>query len=102
VINLLTIPQRQVMAPEILQPGVIEAKLSQMTGASNNAPPGETQQKCRHQSVYHDAAIVATETMSQDSHFQIVRKAGCSQNQKQHAIRCESIHIDVNDGQLTV
>jgi len=40
--------------------------------------------------------------MTQDSHFQIVRKAGCSQNKKQHAIGCESIHIDVNDGQLTV
>jgi len=48
VIIFLTIPQQQVMAPEIVQPGAIEAELSRTTGASNNAPPGETQQQRRH------------------------------------------------------
>jgi len=102
VIIFLTIPQQHVMAPEILQPGVIEAELSQMTGASNNAPPCETQQQPRHQLVHCDAAIVATNNMTHDARLKIVRKIRSSKNEKQHAIGCESIHIDVDDDQLTV
>jgi len=45
VIIFLTIQQQQVMAPEILQPGAIEAELSQTTRASKNAPPRETQEQ---------------------------------------------------------
>jgi len=40
--------------------------------------------------------------MTLDAHFKIVRKTGSNKNKKQHAIGCESIHIDVDDGQLTV
>ena len=90
------------MAPEILQPGALEAESSRTTGSSNNAPPGEIQQQRRHQLVHRNAAIVATEIMTQDAHLNIVRKTESSKNKKQHAIRCESIHIDVDDGLLTV
>jgi len=69
VIIFLTIPQQEVMGPEILQPGAIDAESSRMTGASNNTPPGETQQKRRHQLVQSDAAIVAIGTMTQNAHL---------------------------------
>ena len=63
--------------------------------------PGETQQQCRHQLVQWDTAIVATENMTQNTHLKILYTTGRSKNQKQYAIGCESIHIDVDDGQLT-
>jgi len=56
------------MAPEIPQPGAIEAESNQTTELSNNAPPGETRQQRRHQNVHLDATIVATENMTQDAH----------------------------------
>jgi len=90
------------MAAVMLQPGAIEAKSSQTTGALNHAPPGETQQQCRHQLGHCDAAIEATENMTQDAHLQIVHKSRISKNKTQHAIECDSIHIDSDDGQLTV
>ena len=90
------------MAAETLQPGAIGAESSRTTGASTNAPPGETQQQRRHQLVYHDTAIVATDNMTQNAHFKTVRKTRSSKNKKQHAIGCESIHINVDDGQLTI
>jgi len=102
MIIFLTIPQQQVMAPEIIQPGAIEAVSSRTTGALNNAPPSYTQQRHRHEWVHHDAAIVATENMAQDAHLKIVRKPGSSKNKKQHVIRSELIHINVDDGQLTL
>ena len=102
MIIFLTIPQQQVMAPEIIQPGAIEAELSRMKGTSTNAPPGETQQQRRHQLVHRDAAIVATEDMTPDAHLKIVQNTGSRKNKKLYAIGCESIHIDVEDGQLTV
>jgi len=90
------------MAPEIPQPGAIEAKSSRTTGASNNAPNSETQQQRRHQLVHRDAAIVATKNITHDAHLKIVGKTGSIKNKKQHVIGCESIHIDEDDGQLTV
>ena len=90
------------MAPEILQQGAIEAESSRMTGDSNIMTPGDTQQQCRHQLVHRDAAIVAIENMTQDAHLLIVRKTSSSRNNKQHAIGCDSIHIDVDDVQLIV
>jgi hypothetical protein len=71
-----------------------------MTVASSNVPLGKTQQQRRHQLVHCDAAIVATENMTQYAHLKKVGKMGSSKNLKQHAIRCESIHICVDDGQL--
>jgi hypothetical protein len=94
--------QQQAMAPETLPPGAIGPELIRTAGASGNAPLGETQQQRRHQLVHRDAAIVATENMTQDAHLKKVHKTGSSKNKKQHAIGCESMHICVNDGQLKI
>jgi len=94
--------QQQAMPPATLSPGAIVAESSRMTAASSNAPLGETQQQRRHQLVHRDAAIVATENMTQDAHLNKVHKTRSSKNKKQHAIRCESIHICVDDGQLRI
>jgi len=90
------------MATETLQPGAIGAKSSRTTGTTTNAPTGETQQQHRQWLVHLDAAIVATENMTQATHLKTVRKTRCSKNEKQYAIGCESIHIDVDDGQLPI
>jgi len=90
------------MAPETLPPGAIGAGSSRTTGASRNAPLGETQLQRIHQLVHRDAEIVATENMTQDAHLKNVRKTGSSNNKKQHAIGYESIHICVNNGQLKI
>ena len=90
------------MAPEIVQPGGIEAESSRTTDVSHNAPPSETQHQCRHELVHRDAAIVAAKNMIQDAHFKIACQSGSNEHRKQHAIGCESIHIEVDDGQLTV
>jgi len=66
VIIFLTFLQQQAMAPETLPPDAIGAELSRTTGASRNAPLGETQLQPRHQLVHRDAAIVATENITQD------------------------------------
>jgi Fe-S oxidoreductase len=102
VIIFLTILHQQAMAPDTLPPGTIGTESRRTTGASRNAPLGETQQQRRHQLVHRDAAIVATENMTQDTHLKKVRKTGSSKNKKQHAIGCESIHIHVNDSQLKI
>jgi len=98
----LTIPQQQVMVPAKHHPGAIEAQLSWTPGASNNAPPGETQQQRRHQIVHRNAAIVATEHLTPEAHSKMIRKTRSSKYTKQNAIGCESIHIDVDDGEPTV
>jgi len=90
------------MAPETLPAGAIAAESGRTTGASRNAPLRETKQQCRHQLVHRDAAIVATENMTQDAHLKKVRKTGSSKNKKQHAIGCESIHIRLNERQLII
>jgi hypothetical protein len=90
------------MAPETFQPGAIGAESSWMTRTSINVPPGETQQQPRPQLVHRDAAIVATEHITQDAHLKKVHKTGSSKNMKQYAIRCESIHISADDSQLTI
>jgi len=100
VIIFLTFLQQQAMAPETLPPSAIGAKSSQITGASSNAPLGETKQQRKYQLVHRNAAIVAPENLTQEAHLNKVCKTGSSKNRKQHAIRCESIHICVDDGQL--
>ena len=102
MIIFLTIPQRYVIAPEILHTGAIRAESTRMSGALHNAPPRETQQQRRHQLVHRNAANVATENMTYDAHVKIVHKTGSCKNQKQHAIGCESIHNAAHDSQLTV
>jgi len=73
-----------------------------MTGALTNAPPGATQQQHRHQLVYRDTAIVAAENITPDPHLTKVCKTASSKNKKQRATGCESIHIDVDNGQPTI
>jgi hypothetical protein len=82
-------PQQPLMAPQTPQPSGIESELSRTTGASLNAPLAETQQRQRHQLVLHDAAIAATENMSQNSHLHTVLNTVRSNNKKQHVIWCE-------------
>jgi hypothetical protein len=73
-----------------------------LAGTTSNTELHGTQQERRHKLVHRDAASVATKYMTQDAHLKIVRKTGSSQNKKQHAVRCEYIHIVANGGQLTV
>jgi len=98
----LTFSHQQVMATETIQPGAIGAKLSRTTGASTNAPPGETQQQCRCELVHHDAAIVATKNVTQNAHLITVGNNRSQKNKKQHTIGCESIHINVDEGDRTI
>jgi hypothetical protein len=102
VIIFLSFPQHKAMAPETLQQGAIGPKSSCTTGASSDAPPGKTQQQCRHYLVHHDAAIVAIEKIPQDVHLRIMLKTGIRKNKKQHGNGCDSIHISVDNGQLTI
>jgi len=82
-------PQHQVMAPQRLQPGMIQSESSRTTGASSNAPMAETQQQRRHQLVHCNAAIAATENMAQDAYLETVRITGRSDNGQQYSIGCE-------------
>jgi hypothetical protein len=43
-----------------------------------------------------------TKNMTQDPHSKKVWKTGSSKNRKQHTIRCKSIHISVDSGQLRI
>jgi len=82
-------PQQQVMAPPTHQLCAIESKSSRMMGTSSNAPLGETQQHRRHQLVHRDAAIAATNNMTQDAHWKNLCKTRRSNNRQQHAIGSE-------------
>jgi len=62
-------PQQQGMDPQTPQPSVIESESSRTMGASSHASVAETQQQHRHQLVHRDAAIAATENITQDAHF---------------------------------
>jgi len=90
------------MAPETLPPGAIKAESSRTTGALHNQRLGETQQQRRHQLVHRDAAIVATDNLTQDAHFENVHKTRSKMNKKQQAIGCEWINISVDDGELAI
>jgi len=72
VIIFLTILQQQAMDPKTLPQGAIGAESSWTTGASPNAPLGESEQRRRHQLVHREAAIVATESMTQEAHLKKV------------------------------
>jgi len=71
-----------------------------MMGASSNASIEGTQQKHKHQLVHREAANVATNNMTQNTHLEIISETGRSTNKKQHAIGCEYIHIMVDGRQL--
>jgi hypothetical protein len=90
------------MTAETHQPGAIGSKLSQMTGPSTNVPPIQTEQQCCHQLINRNGAIVATEIMTPNADFKMVRKTGHRNNMLQHATAFEETHINVDIGQLTI
>jgi len=61
-----------------------------------------TQQERRHQLVNCEGANAATNNMTQDAHFEMVRRTGSIKNQKQQAVGCEYIHNKVNGRKLTI
>jgi len=83
-------------------PGESGWNTGRLAGATLNMDIFSTQPERRHKLVHRDAANVATKHMRQDAHWNIVRKTGSSKKDKQHAVGCESIHIEVMGGQFTV
>jgi len=75
---------------------------SQLAGATRNTDIFGTQQERSHKLVHRNAANAATKHMTQDAHLQIVRKTESRKNQKQHAVGCGYIFIEVKGTQLTV
>jgi hypothetical protein len=90
------------MTPQTPQLGVIESETSRMTVTSSNAPLAETQHQPRYQLVRRNAAIAATENMTQDAIFKNVRQTGRSNDRKQQTCGCASHKIDIQGGQLTI
>jgi hypothetical protein len=70
------------MPPQTSKPSAIESKASRTMGASSNVPLAETQQQCRHQFVHRNAAITATENLTQNVHSKTVLKTGCNNIRK--------------------
>jgi hypothetical protein len=73
-----------------------------LAGATTNTVILGKQQPRRHKLVHCDAANAASKHMIQDAHLKIIRQTGCSENQKQHAVGCEYIHVEAIGSQLTV
>ena len=88
------------MARQTPQTAESGSESSETMGGSFNASHESTQQQPRHLAVHREAANVATENMTQDAHWNIVRKTGSSTNKKQHAIGCEYVHLMVYGRQL--
>jgi len=102
IIMFLTCSQQQVMASWTPQTGATVSESSRATDASSNAPPGEAQLYVRHQLVHCDAAIAATENITHNAHLKMIRHSRSSTKRKQHAIRCEQLHIVIGGGQLAI
>jgi len=84
------------------QPRAIVSASSRMTVASSNDPPAETQQQPRYKLIHHNAAIGATENITQDKDLNTVRNIGENKNRKKRAIGCESLRIDVDESWVTI
>jgi len=83
-------------------PGESGSNSGRLVSAKTNSDILGTQQERRHKLVHRDAANAATKHMTQNAHSKIVRKTGSRNNEKQHAVGCEYIHIEAKGGQLTV
>jgi len=83
-------------------PGESGSNTCRLAGATINTDILGTQQERGHKLVYRDAANAATKHIIQDAHLKIVHMTGSRKNKKQHAVRCEYIHIKAKGGQLTV
>jgi len=84
------------------QPGESRSISHWLADAASNMWVIGTQLEFRHQLVHRYAANTATKNMSRDAHWNIVCQTGSCKNQKQHAVGCEHIHIELNSCQLTV
>ena len=96
------LPPEQIMAQQTHQEGTSGSESSKMMGASSTTWPTETQLQCRHHIVQGDAANAATKNMTQHAEFKMFRKTRCSNDEKQHLIRYEYIHSEVDVRQLTI
>jgi len=88
--------------PQRPKAGDTRSKSSQFVGATSNMSIIGTQQERRHHLVHCDAADVATNHITPDSHLKLIRKMGNRQNKKKPAVGCEYMRIKVNGRQLTV
>jgi hypothetical protein len=73
-----------------------------LAGATFNTAILGTQQDRRHKSVHRDTANAATKHVTQDAHVKIFPKTRSWKNKKQHAVRCNYVHIEVNGSKSTV
>jgi hypothetical protein len=83
-------------------PGESGSNTGRLVVATTNTDILGTQQEHRYKSVHHDAANAATKHMTHDAHLKIICKNGSRRNKKQHAVRCEYMHIDAISGRLIV
>jgi len=65
-------------------------------------PPAETQLQHRHHFPHCDAATAATDNMTLDAQFKIVRTTESSKNNKQHVIGCEYSWIEVDGREIII
>jgi len=96
------LPHQPIMDTQRPQPGESGSKSSWLVGTTSTMSLIGTQQQLRHQLVPRDTANATTKHMTRDPHLKIVRQTGRSKNQKQRALGCENIHIEVNGHQLTI
>jgi hypothetical protein len=82
--------------------GEITLNTGRLAGATSNTDILGTQRELTQQLVHRNTANATTKHMTQNAHFNIVRKTGSCNNKKQHAAGCQYIHIEANGGQLTV
>jgi len=68
------------MATQSPQQGENGTQPGQSMGATQNMSLSGTQQERRHQFIQRNAANAATKNMTQDAHWEIVRKTGSSKN----------------------
>jgi hypothetical protein len=83
-------------------PGESGSNTGRLVGTTPNTYILGTHQEHRHKLVDHNAANAATKHVTQDAHFKIVCKTGSRKIRMQHAVECESIHIEAKGGQLIV
>jgi len=83
-------------------PGESGLNSGRLVGVTSNSRIHVTQYMCSHQLVHRDMSNAATKCKTQDAHLIIVHKTGCSRNNKQPAVGCEYIHIEVTGHHSTV
>jgi len=95
-------PHQQIMVTEAPQQGDSGSESSELTDPSSNVSVTATQQQSRHQLVHLNTANAGSGNMTQYGHIKMGYTMRSCKNRKQHVIRCEYIHIEVDSHQLTV